>query len=178
MPRSSANLCLAVGMKKNLIKLSRHFWRWEKDNVVADSVWVDSAISSFINWDLLFNLSESDLENLIFNYRVCHLARISLMMLLHGSTANTASSLDPYWVLNTDQSARAPTEKYHTFCSSAAFEYYLSLDVKCRDKGTFAKFIFLRWRVVRSVHSNLLRIININFASRPPCITCWGNVLF
>ena len=102
------------------------------------------------------------------------------MMLLHSSMA--PQQILPAALTHIESSiqisqAELQLKKYHFF-GSAAFEYYLPLELKCRDKGTFAKSIFLRGRVVRTVHSKLLRIININFGSHPPCITCWGSVLF
>ena len=139
-----------------------------------------SGISSFINRDLLFNLSNSDLENLIFNYRVCHLARISLMMLLPSSrTRNSKYCQQPALThIGSSIQIRAPTEKISHFLCLSCIRVLSSSWNKMSWQRNFCKIYFLRGRVVRTVHSKLLRIININFASRPPGITCWGNVLF
>ena len=101
-----------------------------------------SGISSFINWDLLFNLSNSDLENLIFNYRVCHLARISLMMLLPSS--RTPQQILPPALTHIESSIqiRAPTEKISHFLCLSCIRVLSSSWNKMSWQRNFCKIYF------------------------------------
>ena len=123
--------------------------------------------SPFINWDPVFNLSNNDLENLIFNDDVCHLGRISLMML--SSSPNTHPdgplqlSLDPDPALNILSNEMEKSNCIH---------HYLPLfTLKFSRRGKDCKFS----KFARTTHRGKLPGIH---RRQFVTITCQGNVLF
>ena len=78
------------------------------------------------------------------------------MMLLHSSMA--PQQILPAALTHIESSiqisqAELQLKKYHFF-GSAAFEYYLPLEIKCRDKETFAKFILCGLELFTAIMEN------------------------
>ena len=123
------------------------------------------------------NLSSDDLENLVYNYRVCHLLGISLMML---ETWKLISSQQmSFWIK--PQSALLQTLTYFTvklktlngrksyldgLLNSQFYSHLLNFDLNCVQMDVLQNF-----RGDELVQS-LLRIININLQLSHRCIFC------